>query len=211
MASSHSGVCKDEIQLQLTLYLSLRKALYHVDLETILRKRFQRWARTQIARVPWAVLARRAVERIAYLKGIVPPCSLAALFRSWLNGWCTSRRFQEKGKCWLDCRCNGDDSLEHYAHCNVSWAWVGKHARTDTRQRGLARFLVLDVLPNDCTVVLTTNVYAVYSAVNHFRARQQRGNFVEAFNVIQERWRFAETLAPRVTAALAKRWNTRSC
>ena len=156
--------------------------------------------------VPWNTLARRASKRIAQLKGTAPPCTIAALFRSWLNGWCTARRFQEKGMCRLSSTCIGEDSLEHYARCKFSWEWLGMHARFDTEHRSLARFLVLDLQSGDCPTLLAVNLYAIYSTVNHFRSLERRGRQNEALTLIRERWRFVETLAPQLASLRAKRW-----
>ena len=131
--------------LQKTLYECLRKSEHRVVSETFLCKRFRRWAQKEPSVVPWNTLARRTLKRIAHLKRVVPLCTLAVLLRSWLNGWCTARRFQEQGLCRLSSNCTGDDSLEHYARRKISWEWIGRYSRVETEYRSLARFLVLDL------------------------------------------------------------------
>ena len=156
--------------------------------------------------IAWNKLARYAPSRIAHLKGAVPPCAVAALFRAWLSGWCTARRFQQIGKSRLCKSCKGADSLEHYARRDVTWAWIGKCERINVHERSLARFLVLDLQPGDCPILLTVNLYAVYSTVNHWRAMERRGTLLESLSLIKERWRFIETMSPKLMSRLASRF-----
>eukprot|EP00959_Pyramimonas_sp_CCMP1952_P054540 1140117-Pyramimonas_sp.AAC.1 len=51
------------------------------------------------------------------LRTATPPCVRAALLRTWFNGWCTGRRFQQQRACIFGCAL--DDSIEHYARCPV--------------------------------------------------------------------------------------------
>ena len=47
----------------------------------------------------------------------LPVSSRWALVRTWLNGWCTKRRFQQQGPC-VFCGC-AEDSLEHFTCCQI--------------------------------------------------------------------------------------------
>ena len=49
---------------------------------------------------------------------LAPPRVFAAVFRTYFNGWCTARRFQQAGTCAFGC-IDYEDSVEHYARCPV--------------------------------------------------------------------------------------------
>lgn len=58
---------------------------------------------------------RRACRCIAEAKEHLPPFLLFVLFNTWLNGWCTAHRFQQRARCPF---CKGhSDALEHLAGC----------------------------------------------------------------------------------------------
>lgn len=60
-----------------------------------------------------------------------PPRVRAALLRTWLNGWCTQRRFGVRGThCLFGCRL-GEDDVRHYVACPRLW-------RFGCRRLGLA-------------------------------------------------------------------------
>ena len=51
----------------------------------------------------------------------------AAVLRTWLNGWCTARRFGSRGRsCRLGCAA-GEDCLSHYLRCPVLWEFGSRH------------------------------------------------------------------------------------
>ena len=104
---------------------SLRKDLVRVlrphvnvcDLRSLLSKRMRRWySGRNVARDPmWMV--DRALGVVPTLRA-APPCVIAAVLKTWLNGWCTSRRFQDTGRsCRLCEDCLGEDPMEHYVEC----------------------------------------------------------------------------------------------
>ena len=74
------------------------------DPRVLLHKRLSRWVDADLQQIALSDIVERAMEVISDLHGQVPYCVLAALWRSWLNGWCTSKRFQEDcGPCayWM--------------------------------------------------------------------------------------------------------------
>ena len=63
---------------------------------------------------------------LAQLKGCVPPAVIVSVLKTWLNGWCTSRRLgDEPAGCKLMACCHGEDELEHYCIC--------QHAKHDLK------------------------------------------------------------------------------
>ena len=80
---------------QSSLYKIMKKKTRLKDLNELLRDRLSRWQSTEFMNIPIGVAARRAERRVELLKSQVPPSVAAAVGRSWLNGWCTARRFQK--------------------------------------------------------------------------------------------------------------------
>ena len=80
-------------------------------IDRFLRRRMERWNVNLFPRI--RVLRIRSI--LVRLAPLVPPRVRAAALRTALNGWCTSRRFQRAGRCFLGC--GGQDIVEHYAAC----------------------------------------------------------------------------------------------
>ena len=143
------------------------------------------------------------------LKKEVPACILSAVARSWLNGWCTSRRFQQgTGNCWLSEDCGGDDSLEHYAMCPWSWRASCQRLKIDDSHRCLGRFLLLEPRAHEDVVLLALNLYAVYITRNAFKARGRRGQGDEPQQKIKASYTQAALLCPRLAKRLRMIWST---
>ena len=83
-----------------------------VDPEARLRKKLERWRLPLFPRIR----AMRAARVMGRLRSLVPPRVLAAVLRTWFNGWCTLRRFHGRGDCLFGCTC-GEDSIDHYMRC----------------------------------------------------------------------------------------------
>jgi hypothetical protein len=83
-----------------------------VNPEPRLRSKLERWRLPLFPRIR----AMRAIRVLGRLRRLVPPRVLAAVLRTWYNGWCTKRRFQGKGECLFGCTC-GEDSIDHYMRC----------------------------------------------------------------------------------------------
>jgi hypothetical protein len=80
--------------------------------EARMRPKLARWALPLYPRLR----ATRATAVTARLRKLAPPRVLAAVLRTWFNGWCTKRRFQGKGNCIFGCAF-GEDSVDHYMRC----------------------------------------------------------------------------------------------
>ena len=196
-------------KLQSALCKLLRQKLLPADLYTVLRTRLQRW--DGLLAVPLGIAARRAEKVIERTKKEVPPCVLSALARSWLNGWCTARRFQQgRGQCWLSDVCTGDDSIEHYARCEWSWHAAKRKFKTVLAPRHLGRFLLLEPSAQDDEALMALNLYAVYTAVNHFRSSGRRGVGQQAEHRILAAYTQAALLHKKLARRIKSVWINRS-
>ena len=85
--------------------------------EVRLRHKLARWPVPCFPRIR----AIRAAKLLDTLAKIAPPRVVAAILRTWFNGWCADRRFQARGihnrGCIWGCQADDGDALEHYAAC----------------------------------------------------------------------------------------------
>ena len=89
---------KKNFQAQVLSQLLESMAYNH---EYVIRCKMEYW---NLPNVPEGVLARRACRYLQHAIKLVPLKVVLVLFRTWFNGWCTARRFQEKtAKCLLGC------------------------------------------------------------------------------------------------------------
>ena len=131
-------------------------------------------------------MARRA------LHGSVPPRVLHAVLISWLNGWCTARRFQgPRASCRLCADCDGTDELEHYACCPFLWSSLPAWSCIPHHPRSLRRFLLLEPGEGDQLAALATVVFAAYGAFNLARCQGARLTRTALRLTILERFRTA--------------------
>ena len=120
--------------------------------EARLRGKLERW---QLPLFP-RLRAQRAAQIVPRLRRLVPPRVVAAVLRTWFNGWCTRRRFQQNGRCIFGCKL-GADALEHYICCSR----IHQHGVVRLRlppagafeARGVS-FLLLDPQPRDDALTL---------------------------------------------------------
>ena len=118
------------------------------------------------------------MELIRRLRTLVQPRVLAAMLRTWTNGWCTSRRFQKNGCCIFGCK--QEDSIEHYARCKVVEDYAFRHMHIHRNEGGseesskMANFLLLDRPVKDFTddelirhAVRTATVYLAFCRATH--------------------------------------------
>ena len=118
--------------------------------ETRLRQKLERWRLPLFPRLR----AQRAARVLLRLRQVVPPRVVAAVLRTWYNGWCTRRRFQGRGKCVFGCS-HGADAVEHCIQCTR----IHRHGESQLRllpaptfaDRGVS-FMLLDAhsrMPDD--------------------------------------------------------------
>jgi hypothetical protein len=132
-----------------------------------IRQKFERW---KFGHLYPAELSRLMAARIPSLRGKVTPRVLSALFKTWWNGWTTSKRFQKNEACLFGCcsRCD-TDAIEHYSLCPQTNA-LRQVLHLPVSFNSLAGFLLTIRHMSDVELVLgALTVYAVYSAVNTLR------------------------------------------
>lgn len=132
-----------------------------------LRLRLDRW--------PLAVLrghrVGRAVRVLEVLSRRSVPRVQAAMLRTWLNGWCTGRRFQQAGQCRFRCGQRAD-SVEHYAACPVTRQLLAAHLHGGglAAPHTLDDFLCMTLHDAEDGVALRgAGVYAAYRLFNLLR------------------------------------------
>jgi len=148
-----------------------RQQARDLRLAWVWRRRLSRWNIAMYPRVRVAVLQ----TNLALLKQAVPPRVIAATIRSALNGWCTSRRFQQQRPCLLACG-SGNDALEHYCACRRTWevAWSCLALpRPATYEACVAGMLGLSdrSTPLNKKISMAVLNYGVYAVVNTARCQ----------------------------------------
>ena len=130
------------------------------------------------------MLPGRRVERcrrvVKKLPKATPPRARAAVLRTWLDGWCTARRFGTRGThCRFGCQF-GEDSLEHYLRCSRLWRFgstaLQLHDPVDPTERTTAALLWETGCSEQRLGRLATLVAVGYKACNTLRhSRCQHG------------------------------------
>ena len=164
-------------RLQQGVQRAARSALNRVrrvDPEPRLRKKLERWRLPLFPRIR----AMRAARVMVRLRLLVPPRVLAAVLRTWFNGWCTKRRFQGKGDCLFGCLF-GEDSVDHYMNCSRLHSYGQARLRlprtSNFVDRGLS-FMLLEATSSIPDAVLTRRALLVAAAYRlHCRHHRSEG------------------------------------
>ena len=102
------------------------------------------------------------------------PCIVHAAINSWLNGWCTSRRFQRAaGRCCANPHCDGIDALEHYAICPHLRLCASRFLQIPSRPASLARFFGVDGDASAPPTLVAVHIYVARAVVHrhHLQAK----------------------------------------
>ena len=138
--------------------------------EAFLRGRLERW---RLQEAPIGIMTRRSVQRLTKIFSLTTVRVGVVIFRTWLNGWCTARRFQHKdSKCVFNCECAfSEDSIEHYAFCPIIRRFATQHLHLSANLVGaMCPFLCLNRYTNDSTLIVQCLLtYATYTASNRIR------------------------------------------
>ena len=131
-------------------------------------RRLQRWAALSSPAPFLRVLCSR-ITRVLLSTSSAPVSTRWALLRTYLNGWCTARRFQRTGAC-LFCK-GGEDSLEHFSRCPIIRVVANSRMDLNLCASRPLRFFMLDgdVLSRDQILRHAVFLHAVYRAHNHLR------------------------------------------
>ena len=131
----------------------------------------------------------------------VAPCVVAAMLHTWLNGWCTSRRFQGTVvNCVFGCQ-NAKDEVERYVICPCLWACAAAALRLSETQVRTGRSLLIAPLAGESVCLLALRNYAALGSYNLFRQGQHCNSTL--LQVYRERVRKAAVLN-RNTSKLLK-------
>ena len=140
---------------------------------------------------------QRSVEAMRRLPRKTPPRIKAAVLRSWLDGWCTKRRFGSRGsKCMFGCE-HGEDALSHYTRCSKVWGFGCKHLHLDVPEtpsgRTTAAMLWERGCPKKRLIDLATMMAVAYRA--HNKLRHWHGTTVNAEKILKLVWQDLTTKA----------------
>ncbi len=125
---------------------------------------------------PPAQVASRIHRQLQSLSKHAPPRGCAAVFHTIWNGWCTARRFQQRGsakdRCWLGCPEGASDSIEHYCRCPIGLDILRKRLNISLPQEKALTFWLLGDYAQGRVEVLAIGAlftYAMYNATNYYR------------------------------------------
>lgn len=177
--------------------------------ELRLRHKLQKWPLQLFPRLR----AQRALQVLARLRSLVPPRVLAALMRTWYDGWCTRRRFQGRdSSCLFGCTC-GDDSVQHYCCCGALHDFAVRGMRLppqESRADKALAFMLLEPasrLPDDVLARRALLLAAAYALHCHHRRRQgPLGAPAEVARALEQAAKEAARGHRRATACLDSRW-----
>ena len=151
-------------------------------------------------------LAHYAIQQISRLWNKIPPCVSFAVLNTWLNGWGTTRRLNiDIVECWLNCNCKLEDSLEHYATCDLHWEVLRSKTRVEP-QRTFASFLLLAPLTTDELIMLACHVFAVRKAVYTRRLEGIRTSSSTSERLIWAGHKTAMAVGRGINKVYAKQW-----
>jgi len=133
----------------------------------------------------WACAETRPMRTLATVSLIKLPFLAATLLKTWLNGWCTSRRFQlETLRCFFGCGRARGDELEHYMCCPVLWRFLNHraprlyqpshhhHNTNDNNDTSNTIFLVLHAPPDQHhTITGALLLHTIFVSYETIRAR----------------------------------------
>ena len=117
------GICvapteyDESVSFQKELASQLQVHLSAPSFPAFLRTRLSRWLPADCTQAETDAFTNNALLALAHLKGCVPPAVVVSLLKTWLNGWCTSRRFgDEPAGCKLMACSQGEDDIEHFLY-----------------------------------------------------------------------------------------------
>ena len=147
----------------------------------------------------------QAQSNLFKIRNLVPPCVAHAVLCTWLNGWATSRRYQqESGGCRFNRDCRGRDEIEHYAACAFFRRSLTTSACIPARSNDIRQFLLVDAVEVDMLIKQAVAIFAAYGTFNKARAKDTRFDETTCRLVALERIRFAISRHKRVKVAFGQ-------
>jgi len=175
--------------------------------EARLRRKLGIWSMDLFPRVRVA----RGLAVLTRLRRLVPPRVIAAILRTWYNGWCTARRFQQRAPCLFGCQ-HGEDSVHHYARCRCLATFGERRLRLrrSSSPAALTRnFLLLDPAADMDDATVTRRALLVAAAYRvHCRCRclAPFASELAAFQALEQATKESAMGHARAARALDLRW-----
>ena len=150
---------------QTILYKYLHDTIFKFDPAQDIVKRLKRW---RLDRCPclWRAVLRTS-SRLRNLN--LSPKFLSAVFLTWMNAWCTSRRFQGvHGRCRFCKIWTTSDDIEHFAQCPLLKALLANFfnlSKTHTKEQF---FILADEAP-EVLFIRIVHLYCCKSMFDYSR------------------------------------------
>ena len=162
---------KDQFQTLARRDITRTTAPYNEEFR--IRRKMQRWRLDG----PEAVVAARILRNCKTISKMCRPCVLSIFFRTFWNGWPTSRRMRTAPgatgvlSCLLGCEL-GEDSIEHYLLCPAAWQVLAKHRGIQldpSRRNRQAMLLAMKGLSDNEVKAIAISIYAIARTVQALR------------------------------------------
>ena len=168
----------DNHSLQTHLYRILQDRRGSIHPFATWNRRLKRWAMLATP-VPFIRIIRGRLLHVLHSTSTVPAATRWALFRTYLNGWCTARRFQTVATCPF-CK-NCEDSLEHFSRCPVVREVGNERLDLNLSAARPLRFFMLEGehLSKDQAWRHAAFLHALYRTHNYLRHHHFSGSMQE--------------------------------
>ena len=163
---------EDSQSLQSRIYQSLQAASGHNGAEALWERCLHRWGSLAV-RAPFARVLRERAHTVMEGLASCPPSTRWALGWTWLNGWCTARRFQQSAQCTFCGR--GEDSIEHFSRCPTLRELGSRRLQFGLCQQEPLRWLLLDgnIADSRDLILRAVFLHAIYRAhCSHRKSRR---------------------------------------
>ena len=178
----------DKQQINTLIYSHVRKNIFVDNLAATIEPRLRRWC----INGERCISAEIVFQISAQLRTHVAPCVLAALLHTWLNGWCTTRRFQQQASgCLFGCL-DGADEVEHYTICPRIWQCAEQCLKLNPMSVSTSRSLLATPQPNDNMTLLALHNFAALGCHNYLK--HNPGSSSSLLQIYKERVRKAAVL-----------------
>jgi len=150
-----------------------------------------------------------SVDRtLTTLSSVKHPFLVATVIKTWLNGWCTSKRFQLTTlPCFFGCGQDGGDLLEHYRCCPIIWNFYRQqapllyedfHVRHDNFSDSSTKVFMALHAPPDLhhtlmAAVLLHAVFTTYETLRSHQANTRVNDYTNKHNLLTNKLHFTLT------------------
>ena len=122
----------------------------------------------------------------------LPPRVCSSVLKTIFNGWCSHRRFHNRGAVTNRCRfgCGGaaEDSIEHYCKCPATLEVLEKMLKVTVNPKGAIAFWSMDFPSNWDTLLkcCALSIYAAYRTFNIYRCKGYNATTPVAIDAMRE-------------------------